>query len=140
MDKAIKYKKWPRAQWARTIFLNEKIFRVTNHRRGWFVTRNIHEKYHPCCISKAPKFGLQIHVLGAIGFKSKANLMLLIGNLNAVQYQIQILHDVQTLGKVCVKAKQPWVFMQDLAPPHNAGSTRQYLQNKYVKILDCSGN
>ena len=78
--------------------------------------------------------------MGAIGFNSKAPLKLIIGNLNAVQYQVQILHDVQTLGKVCVGAKQPWVFMQDLAPAHNAGSTRQYLQNKKVKILDWPGN
>ncbi len=31
-------------------------------------------------------------------------------------------------------------FMHDLAPPHNARSTRQYLQDKNIPLLEWPGN
>lgn len=64
-----------------------------------------------------------------------APLNLLHGNLNAILYQNQVLHDVQVLGDRCVATGLPWIFMQDLAPAHNANSTRQFLKQKGVRIL-----
>ena len=86
------------------------------------------------------KSGPQIHVWGAIGFRQFAKLQLIYGNLNAVQYQHQILHDVETLGYLFVGNSLPLIFMQDLAPAHNAHSNRNVMAQKHVKVLDWPGN
>jgi hypothetical protein len=132
--------KWPVAQWRRVLFTDEKIFRVTSNRHGVFVTRKSSEKYHPSCISPAPKHGIQIHVWGAMGGRSLAPLKLLHGNLNGHEYQVQVLHDIERLGPRCVGLGVPWRFMQDLAPAHKAHTTMHLLTQKGVCVLDWAGN
>lgn len=44
------------------------------------------------------------------------------------------------MGDRCVGPRQPWIFMQDLAPPHNARTTRELLAGKKVRVLDWAGN
>ena len=66
-----------------------------------FVTRQPHEKFSSSCVIAAPKSGPQIHVWGAIGFRSLAPLKLINGTLNAERYQIQVLYNIQTIGSIC---------------------------------------
>ena len=132
--------KWPIAQWSRVVFSDEKIFRVTSNRHGSYVTRFSTEKYSEYCISRSPKSGPQIHVWGSIGWQNIGPLKRVVGNLNAVQYQQQILNDIENLGNRCVGYLKPWIFMQDGAPAHRANTTRQFLANRHVRLLDWPGN
>lgn len=140
LDWAKQFVNWPIVQWRRVLFSDEKIFRVSSNRHGVFVTRKSNEKYHPSCISAAPKHGIQIHIWGAMGARSLAPLKLVYGNLNAHEYQVQVLHNIETLGTRCVGIRLPWHFMQDLAPAHKAHTTRHLLDQKGVRVLYWPGN
>lgn len=140
LDWAKRYVRWPIVNWLRVVFSDEKIFRITSNRHGLFVTRMNHEKFRENCISRSPKSGPQVHIWGAMGCRGLTPLKRIHGTLNAAEYQGQILHDVNSFGDFCVGPKKPWTFMQDLAPAHNAQSTRHFLAQKNIKVLDWPGN
>ena len=124
----------------KSCIFRRKIFRVSYNRHGWFVTRSNHEKLRPCCLYKISKSGLQVHVWWAIGYQNLGRLKLIYGNINAAQYQKQVLHDILTLGGLCVPKGQPWIFMQNLAPAHNAHTTCEFLAQWEVRVLDWPNN
>lgn len=131
---------WPVAQWATVISSDEKLFRVTNHRKTEYVTRAPGERYQPECISYRPKSGPQVHVWGAIGWNGVGPLKLVDGNLNAQRYQQEILPGLEDFAPTLSAHPYNWMFMQDNAPPHRARTTLAYLQAHNVKLLDWPGN
>lgn len=135
-----KRKNWPLAQWYRIVFSDEKIFRVSSNRRGIYVTRTSAQKFHPNYVSPTLKNGCQIHVWAAIGYRGASLLKVVNGNLNLLAYQQQILHDIEAVGRKLAPRNRTWVFMHDNAPAHNSTSTRQFLAQKGVKILEWPGN
>lgn len=131
---------WPRCNWSRVLFTDEKIFRNSNNRKGVFVTRSPGEKLRPDCVAGSVKRGVQAHVWGAIGWYGAAPLKRVVGNLNAQEYQNQILVDIKNLGKNFAGKKQGWFFQQDLAPCHNARSTQRFLADRGITVLPWAGN
>lgn len=131
---------WPVYHWYRVLFTDEKIFRTRSCRRGEFVTRRVGERMHQECIIPSPKNGPQVHVWGAIGYRGAGPLIRINGKLNAARYQTEILADIDRFGPRYTLRHRPWIFMQDLAPPHSAASTQRFLQGKGVEILDWAGN
>ena len=102
--------------------------------------KNSSDKYHHSCITQAHKHGTQIHVWGAIGWRSPAPLKVLHGNLNENQYQVQFLHDIDDLGIRCIGIRLPWYFMQNLALAHKAHIILNLLAQNGVRVLDWPGN
>ena len=134
-------KKLPISYWARVLFSDEKIFRTDSHRRGVFVTRRVNEKFEKKCVQLGPKRGPQIHVWGLIGWRGVGPIKLVNGRLDAREYQKQILSDLKEVGaKMCSKKQKGWIFQQDLAPPHSARSTTEFLANKNISVLEWPGN
>lgn len=131
---------WPRPQWARIVWSDEKIFRVANNKRVEFVTRAAHERYHPSCLSGAPKCGPQVHVWGTIGYRGLGPLKRVNGNLNALGYQNEILHGLENFGQGLAGGNKKGIFMHDMAPPHSARSTRNFLCAQNTTVLDWPGN
>ena len=124
---------------------DEKIFRVASNRNGEYVTRTLEEKFHPDCIQGVTKGGPQVHVWGAIGWRGVSELIHIQGNLNANEYQQQVLSHIQAIGANIagfggLGGQQAWTFQQDNAPPHRAHTSQQYLQARNVPVLEWPAN
>ena len=140
LDFARRFANLPAAWWTRVVFSDEKIFRGANNRRSTFVTRRPDERLNPSCLNNAPKHPVQVHVWGAIGWAGTGNLKRVNGNLNAHAYQDQILADLRETGPLLAARRVHWIFMQDNAPAHAAASTRAFLEQRGISILEWPGN
>ena len=126
--------------WRRVFFTDQKIFRVRSNRRSIYTTRAVGERLNTHCITSTIKSGAQIHVWAGIGYNGFSALKVIQGNLNAQRYQEVVLADIQEVGRPCTVRNAGWIFMQDLAPAHNAASTRQFLLDRRVNVLPWPGN
>ncbi len=131
---------WTVAEWRTVLFSDEKIFRTESHKKGHHVTRTTGEKYSPYCISGRPKRSLQVHAWGLIGYNGTGHLRIIHGNLNALRYRDEVIHDLDQVGPPLV----PWgtepIFQQDKAPPHSVRVTQQFLAARNIRTLDWPGN
>lgn len=139
------HRNWTVLNWGRILFTDEKIFKATSSRRGEFVSRTRFEILHPDCISRVSKSGPQVHVWGAIGWRGAAPLILIRGSLNAEQYQRQVLVGLWDLGEQFAgfgrrKGPQSWFFQQDNAPAHMAHSTRDFLTERGIALMEWPSN
>lgn len=137
---AQEHSNWPLWKWRRCIFSDEKIFRSENQRRSLMVTRKKDEKFHPACIQHTVKHAIQAHVWGAVGWHGGAPLKLVQGNLNAVRYQTEVIHDLAVIGREIAPPDRPFVFQHDMAPAHHAATTRAFLQANRIDVMDWPGN
>lgn len=135
---------WTVSQWRKILFTDEKLFKIFSNRRGFFVSRNRSEKYHPDCLLGTTKSGPQVHVWGAIGWYGCAPLKKVPASLNAVRYQQLIINDIEKVGKRYSarlwNRHVNWELMQDNAPAHRARTTSTFLAAKGVSVLDWPGN
>ncbi len=99
------------------------------------------ERFSPHCVQLGPKSGPHLLVWGIIGWQGVGPLKRINGTLNALEYQQQVLNDVEEVTLV-VTGRKPGtcIFQQDNAPPHRALSTQQYLTNKGVRTIEWPGN
>lgn len=130
---------WPICQWHRVIFSDEKIFRATSCRGGYFVTRTKGEEDRPECVASTVKRGPQIHVWGAIGFKGVAPLKRVEGSLSARSYQTSIVNDIGVTCNNLHGGRHGPIFMQDGAPAHTARTTMELLEVKGLQVLPWPG-
>lgn len=71
---------------------------------------------------------------GAIGWRGKSDLIICTGNMDADYYQ-----DVLDIGlRDCAQriGGRNFIFMQDNAPIHKAGSTMAWLEDHGMRVLD----
>ena len=134
------HKNWPIPQWHRVVYSDEKIFKISSNRKGVFVTRAVGEENRSDCTIGTIKHGTQVHVWGSIGIRGVGPLKRIQGTLNAQAYQDQILGDLEQTGPPIAGGNGHWVFMQDGAPPHTANTTRNYLAQKNIEVLDWPSN
>jgi len=60
--------------------------------------------------------------------------------MNAKSYQASIVNDIDVVSKCLVFPEKNFVFQQDLAPPHRASSTSNYLKSKNIQGFEWPGN
>lgn len=130
----------PQTDWRCVLFTDEKLFRGASHRRSELVNRRVGERFLPECLNRSPKHPVQVHVWGAIGWNGVGPLKRLRGNLNAAEYQQQVLAGIEEFGPPLTHRRRRWKLMQDNAPAHNAASTRRCLANKGVTLVEWPGN
>ena len=140
LDFARRHIHWTPIQWQSVVFSDEKIFRASNNRVSALVTRTTAQRFSPECIQHSPKHSVQVHAWGAIGWAGVGPLKRVEGNLNAVQYQEQILSDLNETCEVLARRGHPWYFLQDNAPAHNAATTRAFLDAHHIRLIDWPGN
>lgn len=140
LDFARAHIKWPAIRWQSVVYSDEKIFRSANFRRTTLVTRTPYERLSPKCIVNSPKHPLQVHAWGAIGWSGVAPLIRVKGIFTAVEYQKQILMNLGNTGQTLAPRGRSWIFLQDNAPAHNANTTRTYLANRGIRLIDWPGN
>ena len=127
--------------WSKVNFSDEKIFEAGRSCARVKVSRKSGEKYHSACIQLAPKRGVKIHVWGLISWHGVGPLRQVVGNLNAAEYQRQIIFDIDQLCNVDpIHPRKNSIFQQDKAPAHMARTTLNFLAQKGVSLLPWPGN
>jgi len=82
----------------------------------------------------------KIHVWGCFTSQGVGLLKRIHGNMNALKYQKEILHDMHIVDKWLVFPESAFIFQHNLAQPHKAKSTVAFLKNKNVYVLPWPGN
>ena len=76
-----------------------------------------------------------------MGWRGVGPLRRVQGTLNAAKYQANIIYEIEGLGpNLARKGPQYFTFQQDKAPAHFAHSTRNFLDEKGVRLLPWPGN
>ena len=120
----------------RACFSDESIFRCFSNSNTVKVRRRSTEGYLPECLSSTVKHGPQIHVWGIIGPYGSGPLKVVHGNLNSINYQQNIINDIDQVCNAMVFPLERAIFMQDKAPAHWSASTRVFLANRNLPLLE----
>ena len=131
---------WDLQKWKRVCFSDESIFRCFSNSNTVKVRRRSTEGYLPECLSSTVKHGPQIHVWGIIGPYGPGPLKVVHGNLNSINYQQNIINDIDQVCNAMVFPLERAIFMQDKAPAHWSASTRVFLANRNLPLLPWPGN
>ena len=131
----------PEIYWHKILFTDEKIFRSTNNTLRLLVTRRSNERLKPSCVVRSRKYGIQCHVWGAVSWRGVGPIRLVIGNLNAVKYQNEVIYDVANMCTYQGAGRmEKMIFQQDNARAHSAQSTLHFLEESGVQTLDWPAN
>ena len=135
------HQSWKVCRWSSVIFSDEKIFKSTSDKPFSLVTRKKGQRLLKSCVGRASKSGPSVHVWGSLGWRGVGPLRRVHGTLNAARYQQTIIFDIEQLGeRLARKGPQKFTFQQDKAPAHFALSTRNFLEQKGVRLLPWPGN
>lgn len=140
MQWASLYQNWDKETWYSVIFSDECIFQCYNHRGRRWIRRTRNERLKLGNIHETMSHGAKVHVWGCFSANGVGLLRKVEGSMNAQMYQETIIHDIDIIGKCLVFPKQQFIFQQDLAPPHRALSTFNFLKKKEVDLLPWPGN
>lgn len=126
---------WTHEEWSSVLFSDESKFDVCIGDDRGRVIRNKSEAFHPDCLKRTVKFAKGVMVWGCMSARGVGNLYFIEGTVNAVKYQDilenQLLPSVDRLypeGDV--------LFQQDGASCHTAKTTKRWLQDHHINVLD----
>ncbi len=125
-----KEKNWTVAQWSKVLFSDESKFCISFGNQGPRVWRKAGEAHSSCPV-------LSFHSLWWFGVKSAgvAPLCFLKTNVTAPVYQDILEHFILPSADQLFKDAD-FIFQQDLAPAHTAKSTKSWLNDHGVGVLD----
>ena len=134
------YSNWDVEKWGTIVFSDECIFQSYSSSRKILIRRTSDERRNPTYFQPVMRHGPSIHVWGCFNSNGVGLLKRIVGNMNAEKYQKEILHDINVMGKCLVFPKTAFTFQHDLAPPHKAKTTQDFLKNKHIDNLPWPGN
>lgn len=137
---AKEHSKWDENKWSSVVFSDESLFQSFNSSQHVSVKRTATERLNPACIQPVLRHGPQVHVWGSFSLYGTGVLKRVEGQLNAEKYQREIINDIDIIGRCLVFPQRSFIFQQDLAPPHRANSTREFLEDKGIEVLKWPGN
>ena len=140
LDWAKRYRHWSIKDWEQVVFSDESMFRTYSHRRTQRVWRRKREKFHPACIDRCVKNPLGVMVWGAISSKGVSQLKLVNGTMNSKAYQDNIINDIKLQCECIMFPNKYYIFQQDNAPCHNSASTRAFIRDRGVDLLEWPSN
>lgn len=123
-----------RVDWGNVIFADESRFKVSGNDGRQRIYRRIGERFAECCVNQRNWYGNgSVMVWAGISLHTKTDLVIVNGNLNAAQFQNQVLrpHLIPHM-----QANRPMTLAHDNAPCHTARTTRQILRNNNVQVMD----
>lgn len=119
-------------QWRKVLFTDESRFTLQRADGRKRVYRRRGERYADACVVERDRFGGgSVMVWGGIAYGHKMPLIVINGNLNAVQYRDRILSTVAPYVQ-----QHQLTLQQDNARPHVARICRDYLQAQHVDPLE----
>ncbi len=107
--------------------------------KGPRVWRKCGEAHSPSCLKSSVKFPQSVMIWGAMSSAGVGPLCLLKTNVTAPVYQEILEHFMPPSADQLFKDAD-FIFQQDLAPAHTATSTKSWLNDHGVGVLDWPAN
>ncbi len=127
------------AQWSKVLFSDESKFCISFGNQGPRVWRKGGEAHSPSCMKSSVKFPQSVMIWGAMSSASVGPLCFLKTNVTAPVYQEILEHFMLPSADQLFKYAD-FIFQQDLAPAHTAKSTKSWLNDHGVGVLDWPAN
>ncbi len=131
-------KKWTLAQWSKVLFSDENKFCISFGNQGPRVWRKDGEAHSPSCLKSSVKFSQSVMIWGAMSSAGVGPLCFLKTNVTAPVYQEMWKIMLPSSDQLFKDAD--FIFQQDLAPAHTAKSTKSWLNDHGVGVLDWPAN
>ncbi len=132
-------KNWIVAQWSKVLFSDESKFCISFGNQGPRVWRKGGEAHSPSCMKSSVKFPQSVMIWGAMSSAGVGPLCFLKTNVTAPVYQEILEHFMLPSADQLFKDAD-FIFQQDLAPAHTAKSTKSWLNDHGVGVLDWPAN
>ncbi len=132
-------KNWTVAQWSKVLFSDESKFCISFGNQGPRVWRKGGEAHSPSCMKSSVKFPQSVMIWGAMSSAGVGPLCFLKTNVTAPVYQEILEHFMLPSADQLFKDAD-FIFQQDLAPAHTAKSTKSWLNDHGVGVLDWPAN
>ncbi len=132
-------KNWTVAQWSKVLFSDESKFCISFGNQGPRVWRKGGEAHSPSCLKSSVKFPQSVMICGAMSSAGVGPLCFLKTNVTAPVYQEMLEHFMLPSADQLFKDAD-FIVQQDLAPAHTAKSTKSWLNDHGVGVLDWPAN
>ncbi len=132
---AVEKNNWTVAQWSKVLFSDESKFPFQGPR----IWRKSGEAQNPCCLKSSVKFPQSVMIWAAMSSAGVGPLCFLKSTVNAAIYQ-EILEHFMLPSADKLYGDADFIFQQDLAPAHTAKSTKSWLNDHGVGVLDWPAN
>ncbi len=132
-------KNWTVAQWSKVLFSDESKFCISFGNQGPRVWRKGGEAHSPSCMKSSVKFPQSVMIWGAMSSAGVGPLCFLKTNVTAPVYQEILEHFMLPSADQLFKDAD-FIFQQDLAPAHTTKSTKSWLNDHGVGVLDWPAN
>ncbi len=132
-------KNWTVAQWSKVLFSDESKFCISFGKQGPRVMRKSGEAHSPSCLKSSVKFPQSVIIWGAMSSAGVGPLCFLKTNITAPVYQ-EIWEQFMLPSADQLFKDADFIFQQDLAPAHTAKSTKSWLNDHDVGVLDWPAN
>ncbi len=126
-------KNWTVAQWSKVLFSDESKFCISFGNQGPRVWRKGGEAHSPSWLKSSVKLTQSVMIGGAMSSAGVGPLCFLKTNVTSPIYQV-----IPSADQLFKDAD--FIFQQDLAPAHTAKSTRSWLNDHGVGVLDWPAN
>ncbi len=130
---------WTVAQWSKVLFSDENKFCISFGNQGPRVWRKGGEAHSPSCLKSSVKFLQSVMIWGATSSAGVGPLCFLKTNVTAPVYQDILEHFMLPSADQLFKDAD-FIFQQDLAPAHTVKSTKSWLNDHGVGVLDWPAN
>ncbi len=134
-----KKKNWTVAQWSKVLFSDESKFCISFGNQGPRVWRKGGEAHSPSCLKSSVKFPQSVMIWGAMSSAGVGPLCFLKTNVTAPVCQYIFEHFMLPSADQLFKDAD-FIFQQDLAPSYTAKSTKSWLNDHGVGVLNCPAN
>jgi transposase len=135
---ARKHKNWTVEQWQNVIFSDETKVNMYRSDGNFFIRRRSGEALLPCCTQKTVKFGTSVMIWGCMNANTVGRLHIITGTVNANVYVNEILvKKLLPSAEMMYGKRGEYIFQQDNAPCHTAGSVKKWFRENKVNVLDC---
>uniref|UniRef100_A0A8C2EQQ7 Transposase n=1 Tax=Cyprinus carpio TaxID=7962 RepID=A0A8C2EQQ7_CYPCA len=133
-------KNWTFAQWSKVLFFFLYFkFCISFGNQGPRVWRKGGEAHSPSCLKSSVKFPQSVMIWGAMSSAGVGPLCFLKTKVTAPVYQ-EILEHFMLPSADQLFEDADFIFQQDLAPAHTAKSTKSWLNDHGVGVLDWPAN
>ncbi len=128
-------KNWTVVKWSKVFFSDERTFCISFGNQGPRVCRKGGEAHSKSCLKSSVKVPQSVMIWGAISSAGVGPLCFLKTNVTTPVYQ-EILEQFMLPSADQHFKDADFIFQQDLAPAHTAKSTKCWLNNHGVGLLD----
>ncbi len=139
VSRNLEKKNWTVAQLSKVLFSDESKFCISFGNQGPRVWRKGGEAHSPSCLKSSVKFPQSVMIWGAMSSAGVGPLCFLKTNVTAPVYQEMLEHFMLPSADQLFKDAD-FIFQQDLAPAHTAKSTKSWLNDHGVAVLDWPAN